>query len=132
MLKIEEIFESIETLSIKDRNNLLEKIKVKYDLVNKIPSDAFLVGEGYSFWLDDTDYDEDVVLDDNYVINLFWDKEAYAWVAISDDMPLVLESSDSIEILIERVKLAVPELLSLNKLTIHKPITLSFIIKCEL
>lgn len=66
-----------------------------------------------------------------YVINLFWDKEAYVWVAISDVIPLALESN-SIEILMERVKLAVPELLSQNKLAIHKPITLSFIIKCEL
>jgi hypothetical protein len=66
-----------------------------------------------------------------YVINLFWDKEAYVWVAISDDIPLALESN-SIEILMDRVKSTVPELLLLNNLTIHKPITLSFIIKCEL
>lgn len=66
-----------------------------------------------------------------YVINLFWDKEAFVWVAICEDLPLALES-DSIDILIERVKLAIPELLYLNKVEIHKPITLSFIIKCEL
>jgi hypothetical protein len=67
----------------------------------------------------------------NYVINLFWDKEAFAWIAICDDISLVLES-DSVEILIERVKLTIPELLCLNKAALNKSITLSFIIKCEL
>lgn len=66
-----------------------------------------------------------------YEISIFWDKESFVWVAISDVIPLALES-DSIEILMKRVKLAVPELLSLNKVEIQKPITLSFIIKCEL
>lgn len=65
-----------------------------------------------------------------YEINIFWDKEALAWIAICDDISLVLES-DSIDILIERVKNAIPELLCLNKVA-YKSITLSFIIKCEL
>jgi hypothetical protein len=66
-----------------------------------------------------------------YLINLFWDKEVFVWIATCDRIPLILES-DSVEILIERVKLAIPELLCLNKVEIHKPITLSFIFKCEL
>lgn len=66
-----------------------------------------------------------------YVINLFWDKEAYVWVAINDVIPLALEADD-IEILLKRVKLAVPELISMNKKVIQKPITLSFIYKCKL
>lgn len=66
-----------------------------------------------------------------YKIDLFWDEEAGVWVAINDDIPVALES-DNLENLINRLKLAVPEMLSLNKAVIQKPITLSFIIKCEL
>lgn len=67
----------------------------------------------------------------NYTITLFWDKEASVWVAISYALGLALES-DSIEILIERVKLAVPELISLNELEPQRPISLCFKIKCKL
>ena len=46
-----------------------------------------------------------------YTINLIWDKEAGVWVATSEDVKgLVLESS-SPDSLIERVKIAIPELL---------------------
>lgn len=48
-----------------------------------------------------------------YDVNLFWDDEALVWVAIADDIPLSLES-DSFDKLIERVKLAAPEILELN------------------
>lgn len=64
-------------------------------------------------------------------IDLLWDKEANVWVATSEDLCLALES-DSIEVLIERVKLAAPELLFLNKVSIQKPISLCFNIRCEL
>lgn len=66
-----------------------------------------------------------------YVIKLFWDKEADVWVAISDDLPLALES-ESVENLMDRVKLAVPELLELNKMITNKSVTLSFVIECKL
>ena len=48
-----------------------------------------------------------------YLINVFWDEEASAWGAINDEIPLALES-DSLDLLIERVGLAVPEILALN------------------
>lgn len=66
-----------------------------------------------------------------YVIKLFWDKEADVWVAINDDLPLALES-ESVENLMDRVKLAVPELLELNKMITNKSVTLSFVIECKL
>ena len=66
-----------------------------------------------------------------YLIDLFWDKEADVWVATSDTLHLALES-DSIEALIERVRFATPELLSLNNASIQKPISLCFNIRCEL
>ena len=49
-----------------------------------------------------------------YIILLTWDDEASVWVAENDEIPIALES-DSLDKLIERVRLAVPELLELNK-----------------
>ena len=48
-----------------------------------------------------------------YSINIEWDEEARVWVAISDDIPLALESG-SLDALIERVKIIAPEILELN------------------
>ena len=50
---------------------------------------------------------------ENFHVNITWDDEAGVWVAISDDIPLALESS-SFDLLIERVKAAAPEILALN------------------
>ena len=45
---------------------------------------------------------------------LFWDEEAEVWVATSEDIPgLVLEHS-SFDVMVERVRIASPELLELN------------------
>jgi len=47
-------------------------------------------------------------------ISFTWDDEACVWVATSEDVPgLVLEHS-SFDVLVERVRLAAPELLELN------------------
>ena len=52
---------------------------------------------------------------EEYLITLFWDEEASVWVAESQDLPgLILESS-SFDKLVEKVKLAVPELLEIDK-----------------
>jgi len=50
---------------------------------------------------------------EEYTITINFDEEAAVWYAINDDIPIALES-DSLDILMERVKLAVPELLELN------------------
>ena len=48
------------------------------------------------------------------MINRVWDGEAGVWFATSDDVPgLALESS-SFDTLVERVRMAVPELAELN------------------
>jgi hypothetical protein len=49
----------------------------------------------------------------DYTINITFDEEAAVWYAVNDDIPIALES-DSLDVLMERVKLAVPELLELN------------------
>lgn len=55
-----------------------------------------------------------------YTINLIWDKEAGVWVATSEDVAGLVLESGSLDALIERLKVAVPELLELNQKNIHK------------
>lgn len=50
-----------------------------------------------------------------YKINFIWDDEAGVWIALNDEIPLALES-ESLDELINRVKLAAPELIELNNL----------------
>ena len=48
-----------------------------------------------------------------YTVLLTWDDEACVWVAVNDDIPIVLES-DSFDTLIERVRHTAPEILQEN------------------
>lgn len=50
-----------------------------------------------------------------YIITLTWDSEAAVWIATSDDVRGLVLESGSIDALIERVRFAIPELISLNK-----------------
>ena len=50
-----------------------------------------------------------------YVIKCNWDPEARVWYSESEQIPIVLES-DSLDTLVERVKIAAPELAELNDL----------------
>ncbi|MCL2499458.1 MAG: DUF1902 domain-containing protein [Defluviitaleaceae bacterium] len=59
------------------------------------------------------------------VINLLWDDESHKWHCESDDVPGLLLESDSCDALIERVRLATPEMLELN-CNYTGPIQLSF------
>ena len=49
-----------------------------------------------------------------YVVNLNWDNDANVWVATSEDIPGLVLESGSFDALLERVRFAAPELLSLN------------------
>ena len=49
-----------------------------------------------------------------YSINTVWDSDAAVWVASSDDVPGLCLESGSLDALIEKVKVAIPELLELN------------------
>ena len=60
-----------------------------------------------------------------YVINFMYDSDAKVWIATNDYIPLTLES-DSLDVLMQRVKTAVPELLELNELPRAKLETVSF------
>ena len=64
-----------------------------------------------------------------YTIAIAFDEEAAVWYAINDDIPIALESA-SLDVLMERVKLAVPELLELNG-KIHEHTVLRFSMERE-
>ena len=50
----------------------------------------------------------------SYIVNLLWDSEASVWVATSEDIKGLALESGSLDVLIERVRMTVPELLRLN------------------
>ena len=64
---------------------------------------------------------------DCYNIDISWDDEASVWIAISSEIPLALESG-SFDALIERVKIAAPEILALNY---GEDVCAKFLIKSE-
>ena len=49
-----------------------------------------------------------------YRVKLTWDSEAMVWIATSDDVPGLVLESGSFDALVERVRMAVPELIELN------------------
>ena len=49
-----------------------------------------------------------------YAIKLTWDSDAYVWIATSEDVPGLVLESGSYDALIERVRMAVPDLLGQN------------------
>jgi hypothetical protein len=55
-----------------------------------------------------------------YIVDLKWDSDADVWVATSDDIPGLVLESGSVDALIERVRFAAPELLSLNESSCHR------------
>ena len=50
----------------------------------------------------------------NCRVNMLWDDDACVWVATSEDVPGLVLEHDSFDVLVERVRLASPELLELN------------------
>ena len=50
----------------------------------------------------------------SYTVVLSWDSEASVWIATSEDIKGLVLESGSLDVLIERVRMAVPDLLKLN------------------
>ncbi len=48
------------------------------------------------------------------VVNVLWDSEAEVWVAESNDVPGLATGADTVEELIEKLKVAIPEMLTAN------------------
>lgn len=51
-----------------------------------------------------------------YRVTATWDAEARCWVAYSDDVPGLATGADTLDELIEKLKVVVPELLEANGL----------------
>lgn len=49
-----------------------------------------------------------------YTVNFIWDSDANVWIATSDDIPGLVLESGSFNALLERTRIAVPELLEIN------------------
>ena len=58
-------------------------------------------------------------------VKLIWDREAQVWYTQTEDIPGLILESPSFDTLIERVRLAAPEMLELNRNYIG-PVSLSF------
>jgi predicted RNase H-like HicB family nuclease len=54
-----------------------------------------------------------------YTVTMGWDSEARVWIAESEDIPGLILESGSLDALIERIKIAAPELLELSGKTAH-------------
>ena len=61
-----------------------------------------------------------------YVVKFVWDDDANVWIATSNDIPGLILESGSFDALLERVRFAVPELLSLNAIS-DSPLSLEFV-----
>ena len=49
-----------------------------------------------------------------YHVHAAWDAEAEAWVATSDDVPGLVTGADTLEALVEKLRVLVPEMLEVN------------------
>lgn len=49
-----------------------------------------------------------------YVVRALWDEEANVWVAESSDVPGLVTEAETVEILMDKLRVMVPELLVLN------------------
>jgi predicted RNase H-like HicB family nuclease len=66
-----------------------------------------------------------------YHVNAEWDDEAAVWVASSDDVPGLATGADTLELLIEKLKIIIPELLEANGLLAAGVEDVPFAIKAE-
>ena len=49
-----------------------------------------------------------------YVVEAFWDDEARVWVATSDDVPGLATEAPTLEAMLRKLEVLIPELLELN------------------
>ena len=66
-----------------------------------------------------------------YHVNAEWDEEAEVWVASSEDVPGLATGADTLEVLIEKLKAVIPELLEANGLLSAGVEDVPFAIKAE-
>jgi len=66
-----------------------------------------------------------------YHVDVEWDDEAEVWVASSEDVPGLVTGADTLEALIEKLKIVIPELLDANGLLSAGVEEVPFAIKAE-
>jgi predicted RNase H-like HicB family nuclease len=66
-----------------------------------------------------------------YNVKAEWDGEARVWVASSDDVPGLATGADTLEELIEKLKVVIPELLEENGLLATDADNVSFAVLAE-
>jgi len=66
-----------------------------------------------------------------YNVKAEWDSEAGVWVASSDDVPGLATGADTLEELIEKLKVVIPELLEENGLLAADADNVSFAVLAE-
>lgn len=47
---VDKVLQIIESMNSEDRLKIISLLKEKYDLMDKLPKDAFTIGENYNFW----------------------------------------------------------------------------------
>ena len=52
----------------------------------------------------------------DFQIKAFWDSEAQVWVATTDDVPGLVTEASNIELLTQKLREMIPELVVLNKI----------------
>ena len=66
-----------------------------------------------------------------YHVTAEWDDEAKVWVASSDDVPGLATGAETLEGLIERLKIVIPELLVENGLLSASVVSVPFEVRAE-
>lgn len=51
-----------------------------------------------------------------YTVRCLWDPEAEVWVATSDDVPGLATGAETLDALVDKLKIVIPELLEANGL----------------
>lgn len=51
-----------------------------------------------------------------FKVKAFWDSDAKVWVATSDDVPGLVTEASTIEVLTQKLREIIPELIILNKI----------------
>ena len=49
-------------------------------------------------------------------VEAFWDEEAKVWVASSDDVPGLITEASTVELLIQKIRILIPELCRANNI----------------
>jgi len=67
-----------------------------------------------------------------YRVSAFWDAKASVWVASSDDVPGLVTEADTMERLVAKLKILIPDLLEANNMLPHAYENVPFHLHTEL